>query len=94
MQENRVHEVGCIMPPSPELEQKILRAKSLLAAGKDLPTKASGDLLDLRSLTMILSRPAQTRPNTFIDARPDPAPVTGARRALVLLVDFSDKAGT
>ena len=94
MQENRVHEVGCIMPPSPELEQKILRAKSLLAAGKDLPTKASGDLLDLRSLTMILSRPAQTRPNTFIDARPDPAPVTGTRRALVLLVDFSDKAGT
>ncbi len=94
MQENHMREVDCVMPPSPELEQRIIQSKSLLAAGQALPAKASGDLLDARSLTLILSRPAQTRPNTFIDAKPDPAPVTGTRRALVLLVDFSDRAGT
>src|SRR5262245_37939622 len=82
------------MPPSPELEERILRAKSLLQAGKALPAKASADTLDLRSLSLILSRPAQTRPNTFVDVRPEAAPVVGTRRALVLLVDFSDKAAT
>lgn len=94
MQGNCMREVDCIMPPSPELEQKILRAKARLEAGQALPAKPGGDQLDQRALTLILSRPAQTRPDTFINARADPAPVTGTRRALVLLVDFSDKAGT
>ena len=65
------------MPPSPELEQKILRAKALLEAGQQLPAKAGGNQLDQRALTLILSRPAQTRPDTFIDARADPGPSLG-----------------
>src|SRR4029450_6274663 len=94
VQPNDIRGIGCVMPPSPELEQRILRAKSLLQSGDALPAKASRDSLDLRSLSLILSRPPRTRPNTFIDVRPEVAPVTGTRRALVLLVDFSDKAAT
>jgi immune inhibitor A len=94
VQPNDIRGIGCVMPPSPELEQRILRAKSLLQSGGALPAKASRDSLDLRSLSLILGRPPRTRPNTFIDVRPEVAPVTGTRRALVLLVDFSDKAAT
>lgn len=94
MQENRIREVDCVMPPSPELERKIIAAKSLMNAGGAFPAKPTRDQLDLRSLSLILSRPARTRPDTFVDARAEPAPVTGTRRALVLLVDFSDKAAT
>ena len=94
MQENRIHEVDCVMPPSPELEKKIIAAKSLMNAGGAFPAKPTRNQLDLRSLSLILSRPARTRPDTFVDARAERAPVTGTRRALVLLVDFSDKAAT
>lgn len=94
MQGNRTREVGCVMPPDPKLYEKIVRAKALLAAGEQLPSKATRDLLDWRALSLILSRPPQTRSDTFVNAKAEPAPVTGTRRALVLLVDFSDRAAT
>jgi len=87
-------DVHCIMPPAPELEERILRTKRLVVAGESLPAKPTEDLLDWRTFSLIASRPAQTRPNTFVEVRPAAATVTGTRRALVLLVDFSDAPAT
>ncbi len=83
----------CVMPPAPELLDKIVEAKRALLAGEALPADAEGEL-DLTTLTQILARPQQTRPDTFVAPVRDQAPVVGTRRALVLLVDFSDAAGT
>ncbi len=86
-------DVHCVMPPAPELEQKIIAAKEMLAAGQDL--SQFGDTgLSAQEFLAIISRPARTRPNTFVDAKPEVAPVTGTRRAIVLLVDFSDAPAT
>ena len=75
MQENCIHEVDCIMPPSPELEK---RSSEVPHEGRrSLPGEPERDQLDQRSLTLILSRPARTRPDTFVNARAEPAPVTG-----------------
>lgn len=87
-------DVHCIMPPAPELEDRILRTKNLVAAGENLPARATEDLLDWRTFSLIVGRPARTRPNTFVDIRPEAVAVTGTRRALVLLVDFSDATAT
>lgn len=84
----------CIVPPAPELEEKILRSKKLVLAGKALPEAGTVDILDLRSYTLITSRPKRTRSHTFISTGKRLAPVLGTRRALVLLVDFSDKGAT
>ena len=86
-------DVHCVMPPAPDLEKRILAAKSLFQAGHDL-SDAGEDALGPREFTLITSRPARTRPNTFVDAKPDAAPVVGTRRAIVLLVDFSDAPAT
>jgi immune inhibitor A len=86
-------DVHCIMPPAPELEEKILRTKQAFMHGQQLPVNGTADLLDMRSFHLIDSRPAKTRPNTFTLV-PDFAPILGVRKAIVLLVDFSDKAAT
>lgn len=82
----------CLVPPSPELEEKIIRSKKRLLAGKSLPDQPTVDVLDLRSATCILTRAPKTRAHTLVSPTADFMPVTGTRRALVLLVDFSDKA--
>ena len=92
MAHDHTGDVHCVMPPSPELEEKIVAAKAMVAAGQDLSESEVG--LGWNELLAILSRPARTRPNTFVDTKPDAAPVIGTRRAIVLLVDFSDSPAT
>ncbi len=86
----------CIMPPAPELEEKIIRSKARMVAGAALPAAGTYDIdvLDVRTLHLITNRPNSTRAHTLVSPTADFAPVTGNRRALVLLVDFSDKAAT
>jgi immune inhibitor A len=81
----------CAMPPGPELLDRILAAKRALLAGRQLRKE---DGLDLRAAIRILNRPPRTRPDTLVAPGANLGPVTGSRRALVLLVDFSDAAGT
>ena len=45
-----------VMPPSPELEQKILASRARFDSGKDLPESATADLLDARAFHYIASR--------------------------------------
>src|SRR5881392_2281470 len=83
----------CIMPPAPELEEKIVQMKQAILRDADLSNIDDIDILDLRTYTLIASRPRQTRAHEFISGVADAAPaVTGTRKAIVLLVDFSDKA--
>ncbi|QTF90927.1 M6 family metalloprotease domain-containing protein [Halomonas sp. BM-2019] len=84
----------CVVPPSPELEERIIRSRQELLAGHALPDEPTIDVLDLRSVTRILTRPPKTRSHTLISHAVQFAPITGTRRALVLLVDFSDKAAS
>lgn len=86
--------VHCIMPPAPELEEKINRSKQMFEIGQTLPAEMTVDVLDLRTLTLIRTRPAKTRPDTFGVAGRALAPVLGVKKALVCLVDFSDKSAT
>jgi immune inhibitor A len=79
------------VPPSPELEKRLLRTKKKFLAGEPLPKDATAELLDLQSFSLIVHRPAHTRAHTLAPAAPQAAPAVGTRRALVLLVDFSDK---
>jgi immune inhibitor A len=78
-------------PPSPELVNKILNTKAALVAGESIPKEATVDFLDLETFTLISTRPASTRAHTLTESPSELAPVVGNRRALVLLVDFSDK---
>ena len=78
------------VPPSPELEKKILASKQRFLKGESLPGNITMDLLDLQSLILITRRPAFSRAHTLADQPPSVAPVVGERRALVLLVDFED----
>lgn len=87
-------DIGCICPPSPELEAKIVRSRERVLAGETLPEAATVDILDMRSYTLIASRPRKTRAHTFVSPAQEFAPVVGARKVLVLLVDFSDEAAT
>lgn len=89
-----LEEIECLVPPSPELEAKIIETQRRLRAGQDLPAAPSDDLLDLKAYNLIKSRPPATRSHTLISTLQDLAPVTGTRRVIVLLVDFSDKPGT
>lgn len=89
----------CIMPPAPELHEKIVTSKKnleeLKSAGKSISEfKNRKDNLPLDAFMSIVSRPAKTRPDTFVSTTKEFAPVTGIRRAIVLLVDFSDKPAT
>jgi immune inhibitor A len=77
------------VPPSPELEKRLLRTKKRFLAGDPLPKEATAELLDLQSFALIAHRPEHTRAHTFAPA-PRAAPAMGTRRALVLLVDFKD----
>lgn len=88
-----IQDVHCVAPASPELEDKIHRTKRAVMGAQTLPTVGTADLLDMRSYALIQGRPAKTRPNTFTLVR-DVAPVLGVRKAIVLLVDFSDVAAT
>ena len=83
--------IRCVVPPSPDLEERIVRSKQIFLAGETLPEEPQIDILDLRTLTLIMARPVRTRAHTLIAAPRDLAPVVGTRKALVLLVDFSDK---
>ena len=82
----------CVMPPAPELLDRIMHAKAMLDAGEKVPARATRDSVDLVSLTKILARPPQTRAETFTAPVREQAPIVGTRRALVLLVDFADSA--
>lgn len=82
------------VPPSPELERKIISTKRRFLTGEALPREATSDILDLHSFVSIINRPAYTRPHTLQAPVSTPIPVTGERRALVLLVDFQDNPAT
>ena len=43
MRDNQASEVDCIVPPAPELYDKIVRSKEIVATGDNLPTIASAD---------------------------------------------------
>ncbi len=86
------HKIHCIMPPAPELEKKIVRSKKRFFAGEALPKAIEADVLDLRTLSLITTRPNKTRAHTLVSPTKMFAPVLGTRKTLVLLVDFSDKA--
>ena len=81
----------CVMPPAPDLEEKIMKSKQQFLRGADLDTIDEVDILDMRTFTLISSRPRQSRAHNF-QASPGKGPITGTRKAIVLLVDFSDKA--
>jgi len=83
-----------MVPPSPKLEEKIRNTKKRIKAGGSLPSQATIDFLDLRSYALIIGRPAKSRAHTLISKGAKLASVVGKRRALVLLVDFSDKIAT
>jgi immune inhibitor A len=86
--------IECLVPPSPELERKIIATERRFRAGESLPSAPTEELLDFRTFTLIKSRPPKTRAHTLISTNKDFAPVTGTRRAIVLLVDFPDNPAT
>ncbi len=81
----------CVMPPAPELEEKIVKSKQKFLNGTNLDKVEDVDILDMRTFTLISTRPKKTRAHNFQSSL-ERAPVTGTRKAIVLLVDFSDKA--
>lgn len=87
------------MPASPELQEKIIRTRQALtqlkATGRSLAQfKPAKDMLDLDSYFTIVNRPAKTFPDTLVAPTSEFVPVLGVRKALVLLVDFSDQEAT
>lgn len=82
----------CVMPPAPDLAKRILKTKAIVLSGQTPSESIAVDVLDLRTFTLIVERPNKTRAHTLVAPTRDYAPVTGTRRALVCLVDFSDKA--
>jgi immune inhibitor A len=82
------------MPPAPDLAAEIARAKQRILAGDSVASSVRNTRLDERSLALILNRPAATRAHTLVSPKKAFAPVTGNRKALVLLVDFSDSVAT
>lgn len=80
----------CVVMADPRLFDRIVRTKRALASERGLEGARDPDLLDLSTITKILTRPAKTRPDTLGAPKANLGPVTGARRVLVLLVDFSD----
>jgi immune inhibitor A len=86
--------VECLMPPSPGLEAKIIETQRRFRAGQRLLEAATADVLDLRTYTLIKSRPPRTRAHTLVAVNKEFAPLTGTRRVIVLLVDFPDKPAT
>jgi len=76
------------------LEEEIIKARKYRAGNNNSLSGADKaiafDILDLRRAEVIFNRPPKTRAHTLIAANVDRAPIVGSRRALVLLVDFSD----
>lgn len=89
-----IQEVHSICPPSPHLEDRIIRSKQRVLARQSLPSAGTEDLLDARSYTLIASRPKRTRPDTFVSPARVASSVIGTKRALVLLIDFPDCVAT
>src|ERR671920_246325 len=81
---------ACVMPLSPELQDRVATSRRALFEGQALPEQAQDDLLDLDSLVKILMRPAKTRPDTLTAPKAHLASALGVRRVVVLLVDFPD----
>ncbi len=79
------------VPAAPELFEKIGRTKKKFLLGESLPENPTSELLDLTTFHLIASRPAKTRAHTFNRASDQRPVVTGTRKLLILLVDFSDK---
>lgn len=89
-------EVHCVVPADPDTQAIIDRSRNRVIGGEALPGEVPGgsDILDSRRFTLISSRPAKTRADTFLAGAADFAPITGTKNVLVLLVDFSDFPGT
>jgi immune inhibitor A len=81
----------CICQAAPDLYEKIIRSQAAFIGGDQLPDVDTVDFLDMRTYTLITGRPSATRSQNY---SLDTAPVIGARKALVLLVDFSDKVAS
>lgn len=88
---SRKHECLCICPPTPELENKINRTKQKILQEAGFRGIDDVDILDMRTYTMITTRPFKTRSHNHSHSA-DRAPIVGNKKAIVLLVDFSDKA--
>lgn len=88
---SKKHECLCICPPSPGLEEKIKNTKQKLLKETGFENIDEVDILDMRTFTLLTNRPRKTRSH---DHSPgvQRAPIVGNRKAIVLLVDFSDKA--
>ena len=52
-----LREIHCICPPSPALEERIIRSKQSISGMKSLPSESTVDLLDFRSFMLIATRP-------------------------------------
>ena len=78
----------CIMPPSPELLDKIEKTKQALLREANLADFNDVDVLDLRTFSQITSRPHKTRNHDFVGEVREAAPVLGNKKAIVVLVDF------
>lgn len=88
---NKHEECLCICPPSPDLEAKILSTKQKILQETGHEDIDEIDILDMSTFTLIINRPKKTRSHDHAVSS-SRAPVVGTKRALVLLVDFSDKA--
>jgi immune inhibitor A len=78
---------------NPELLERIKRSKAMLKEGKALPSIANEMLVDLDSLSLILNKSPESAYELMRASR-ELATAIGNRKALVLLVDFPDKAAT
>ena len=78
----------------PNLFKKIVKSKEKFLAGEKLPDKPTGELLNLGTFSLITNYPKKTRSHTLVSPTKSFASVTGTRRALFLLVDFSDEPAT
>lgn len=88
---NKHDECLCICPPSPELEEKILSTKQKILKETGYEDINEVDILDMRTFHLITNRKKDTRDHDHVMST-SKAPVVGTKRALVLLVDFSDKS--
>jgi immune inhibitor A len=84
----------CIAPPSPELYDKIVKSRQKLLGGEALPAKETEEFLDIETFARLTNRTKKSRAHTLVAPEKMFRAVTGTRKALVLLVDFSDKAAT
>ncbi len=83
----------CVCPPSPGLEKKIINTRKSLTKGAGYRSLKKADLLDAEVFAKIALRPRRTRAHDFHLAAAQ-ASVIGEKRALVILLDFSDSQGT